>query len=60
MTRPLEQLPNGQWVHRPYWKRVVNAVLYWMQPGDKKPLLVASKFEGQKFLGYTLQRVEQR
>jgi hypothetical protein len=61
MTRSLEKI-DGKWVHRPMWKCVVNAFLRWAQFDDTKPLLVASKFDGEgdkaKFLGYTIQRVE--
>jgi hypothetical protein len=61
VTRRLEKI-DGRWVHRPYWKRMVNAVLHWFQFDDDKPFLVASKFDMKgkepKFIGYTIQRVE--
>lgn len=56
-------LKDGNWVHRPWWKWLINEVLMLAQWGSKRPWLIASKFEisgymrPTKFVGYTFCRI---
>ena len=34
------QTINGKWLHRPWWKRLINHVLRWLQPRQRWKWLV--------------------
>lgn len=37
---------GGQWIHRPWWKGVINDVLRWLQPHRAHKLVVYTRTEG--------------
>ncbi len=56
MVPPIEYI-DGHRVHRPLFKVLLNPMLRKIQFWTDKPLVFVSKFEDNKFLYYSMERV---